>query len=90
MGRKRVSQRQLADLLGVSHLWVSRRIGVSASVDLTLEEIAKMAEALQVSLESLVLYAITDSNREPADYTPFVNEPLTLRSLTRADVELAA
>jgi transcriptional regulator with XRE-family HTH domain len=90
MGRKRVTQRQLAERLGVSHLWISRRIGVSASVDLTLEEIAKMAEALNVSVESLVRYAITDSNREPADYTPFVNETLTVRRITRQDWGLAA
>ena len=69
MGRQGVSQRTLARQMGVTQMWMSRRIGVTGDVDITFEEAEKMAEALRMDPKGLLLavYAIRDSNPEPAD-----------------------
>jgi transcriptional regulator with XRE-family HTH domain len=64
--RQGITQGQLAARMGVQQAWLSRRIGIRADVDITLEETLEMAKALRISPEGL-LYAIRDSNPEPAD-----------------------
>jgi DNA-binding Xre family transcriptional regulator len=48
MGRESVSQSDLAERLGVSQQWVSRRIGASAVSPLTLAEVERICTALDL------------------------------------------
>ena len=45
MARQRVSNRELAKRMGVSHVWVARRVTAQAT-DMTLDELAMVAKAL--------------------------------------------
>ncbi len=66
LARQGLNQSDLARRLGVGREWVNNRIGARSTVDLRLDEIAEMTKALGVSTEGLLLYAIRDSNPEPA------------------------
>jgi len=86
MGRHGVSQRGLANRLGRPQPWVSRRIGLGAEVELTLDDVAEMADALGIPAEGVIglgLRARRDSNPKPSDLesdggAQIVNWPLTL------------
>lgn len=70
LGRKGMSASALADRIGKNSRWMSARIGTTANVDMTIDEIAEMAEALGVDAERLVLDALRacrDSNPKPSD-----------------------
>ena len=50
MARRGISARALAlKMGGVSYMWVSRRVGINADQELTLEDIARFAEALETT-----------------------------------------
>jgi transcriptional regulator with XRE-family HTH domain len=53
MARRRINQDQMADALGVSQVWVSRRIGRTRTVILTLDEVERFAAALDVETPRL-------------------------------------
>lgn len=69
-----ISLREVARRLGVSQMWLSRRVKVGADVDLTLEEIDRIAGALDVTAEQLLTNTgwlpRLDSNQQPFDYLP--------------------
>ena len=70
MGRRQISQRQVALRLGRPPLWLSRRLGRTAAVDLTLDEVAEIADALGADVEGIVVAALRacrDSNPKPSD-----------------------
>jgi transcriptional regulator with XRE-family HTH domain len=70
MGRKGMSQRQLAMRMHRDNVWLSRRVGKTPTVNMTLEEAAEMADALEVDLEGIILAALRacrDSNPKPSD-----------------------
>jgi transcriptional regulator with XRE-family HTH domain len=52
MARRRVSQQALADVLGHSQAWISRR--VSGEVEFTVDELRRVAAALVVPLAQLL------------------------------------
>lgn len=52
--RQGLSIREVARRLEVSQMWLSRRIKVTADVDLTFEELTRIAEALGVPAERLI------------------------------------
>ena len=70
MGRQQLSQRRLAMMLGTNVAWISRRLSITADVDLTIEEIERMAKALHVPVQRLVSAWLPrlDSNQKPAGY----------------------
>ena len=49
MVRRRMNQTRMAKRLGVSQVWVSRRIGIRVEVPLTLDELERFADALGVA-----------------------------------------
>lgn len=54
LARRGTSSRSFADDLGVSPVWLSRRIGLSPSVDVTLNDAQRIADALDVALADLL------------------------------------
>jgi transcriptional regulator with XRE-family HTH domain len=70
MGRQGVSKHQLATRLGVSDVWIGRRLKVDSTVQITLEEVEQMAEALGVSSQRLLAAWLPrlDSNQQPSGY----------------------
>jgi transcriptional regulator with XRE-family HTH domain len=70
MARQGVSQRALAERLGVPQPWVSRRVGLKADQALRLDDVADMAEALDVPVERLLAAWLPrlDSNQQPSGY----------------------
>lgn len=66
--RRGLTHRDLARRLHVSHTWVARRIGMSADVNLTLEDVDKLAEALEIAPQRLysILLPRLDSNQQPS------------------------
>lgn len=64
---------------GVSYAWVNRRIS-SCDVDLTFEDVEKIAKALDVDVERLVRVWLPpmDSNHQPAGYATRGPAPLAL------------
>lgn len=49
LGRRQLSQSDLADLLGVSQVWVSRHIGATrCPVQFTLEEVIEIETVLEL------------------------------------------
>ena len=87
IARQGLSRRAFAMKLGVSYPWVARRIGTTADVDMTLEDIVKMTQALGISAQGLlsVLLPRLDSNQQPSGYS----SPL-VRGVTRAQLALVA
>lgn len=71
LGRQQLSNRRLAMMIGggVSYAWVNRRIS-SCDVDLTFEDVEKIAKALDVPVQRLVSAWLPpmDSNHQPAGY----------------------
>lgn len=70
LARQGINQTALARLLHVSNAWTSRRLSPSADVDLTFEEVEKVAKALGVSAERLRSWWLPrlDSNQQPSGY----------------------
>jgi hypothetical protein len=70
LARQQVSNRRLALALGVSSMWVNRRIS-TCETELTFEDVQRIAEALHVRVERLVSAWLPrlDSNQQPAGYT---------------------
>lgn len=72
--RQGVSIREIARRLGVSQMWISRRVKLNGDVDLTFEELVRIAEALGVPAERLMIDSgwlpRLDSNQQPSDYLP--------------------
>lgn len=52
--RQGISLREVARRLDVSQMWLSRRVKVTADVDLTFEELDRIAGALGVSVDQLI------------------------------------
>lgn len=81
LGRQQLSNRRLAMMIGggVSYAWVNRRIN-ACDVDLTFEDVERIAEALKVPLERLLRPWLPrmDSNHQPAGYTTRGPAPLAL------------
>lgn len=100
LGRQGLTQAELGARIGKNGRWVSVRISRTASVDMTVDEIAEITEALGVDTEGLMVAALrtwytpSDSNREPADYEQgglaVVNVALTPISTVQSRWELAA
>lgn len=67
LGRQQLSQRRFALMLGVSYPWVNRRIGAT-DVEITLEDLERMAKALNVPVQRLMSSWLPpmDSNHQPA------------------------
>lgn len=53
LGRQQLSNRRLAERLGVSYMWVSRRLSMG-DVDLTFEDTQAIATALNVPIRQLL------------------------------------
>lgn len=53
-GRQGVSIREVARTLGVSQPWLSRRVSIHADVDLKVDEIDRIAEALGTTAQKLI------------------------------------
>jgi transcriptional regulator with XRE-family HTH domain len=70
VARQGLSLRKLALQLGVSHAWVTRRVSFGADVDLTLEDVDRLAAALGVPTTRLIVASHwlprLDSNQEPS------------------------
>lgn len=81
LGRQQLSNRRLAMLIdgGVSYAWVNRRISL-CDVDLTFEDVERIAKALGVNAERLMgpWLLRLDSNQQPAGYATRGPAPLAL------------
>ena len=65
LGRRFLSHSQLSMRLGRNKFWVSRRIGKSSTVSITVEDLAEIADAIDVKAEVIfgaALRAYGDSN----------------------------
>jgi hypothetical protein len=69
LGRQQLSNRRLALQLGVSFMWVNRRISTLETA-LTFEDVQRIAETLNVPVQRLVSAWLPrlDSNQQPAGY----------------------
>lgn len=69
LGRQQLSNRRLAVKLGVSFMWVSRRVN-TGETDLTAEDVQRIADALGVPATRLLAGWLPrlDSNQKPAGY----------------------
>jgi hypothetical protein len=74
LARQGISNRRLAVTMGVSYQWVNRRVGMHADVDLTFEEVDRIAAAIGVPTGRLVVSSgwlpRLDSNQQPFGYRP--------------------
>lgn len=52
--RRGISIREVARRMDVQQMWLSRRVKVDAPVDLTLEELERIAAALETTAEELL------------------------------------
>jgi transcriptional regulator with XRE-family HTH domain len=70
MARQGLSQREVAKRLNVSDIWISRRVSPKSTVQITVEEVEAMAEALGVSSQRLLAAWLPrlDSNQQPSGY----------------------
>lgn len=66
LGREKISQTALAETLNENQQWVSRR--VNAEVAITLDDLERIAAALDVPLSTLL--PRLDSGQQPAGYEP--------------------
>lgn len=55
LARQQMSQRRLAELLGIDPALVSRRVSTGVGRSWTLDELERIAEILGVSVERLIL-----------------------------------
>ncbi|WP_414673008.1 helix-turn-helix domain-containing protein [Kribbella sp.] len=67
LARQQLSNRRLALALGVSSMWVNRRIS-ACETEITVEDVQRIAEALNVPVQRLVSAWLPrlDSNQQPA------------------------
>lgn len=79
LGRQQLTARRFAMKLGVSYMWVTRRLN-SGEVEMTVEDVQLMSEALGVPPERFVSAWLPrlDSNQKPTGY------PTRLAQSTRA------
>lgn len=70
LGRQQISQRRLALMTGTNYNWVNRRVAIDAPVEMTFEDVQKIAQALNVPVQRLVSAWLPpmDSNHQPAGY----------------------
>jgi transcriptional regulator with XRE-family HTH domain len=70
LGRKQLTARRFAMRLGVSYMWVTRRLN-SGEVPLTFEDVDRIATALEVPPAQFVSAWLPrmDSNHQPAGYS---------------------
>lgn len=72
LARRGITHRAFALMLGKNHMWVTRRIGMTAEQDLTLEELDLIARTLEVPTAKLIADAKwlprLDSNQQPFGY----------------------
>jgi hypothetical protein len=69
LGRRGLTQRQLSLRMRRDNVWLSRRIGRTAPVHMTLEDVAEIADALGVEAEGIMVAALRacrDSNPKPS------------------------
>ena len=70
MARRGLSARRFALQLGVSNMWVNRRVGMHADQDLTLEDLERISSALGITWQKLLrdadLLPRLDSNQQPS------------------------
>jgi transcriptional regulator with XRE-family HTH domain len=92
LGRQGLSVSELARRTEFPQRWLARRLGRDADQEITVDVLAEMAEALDVSAEGLFADALRgcrDSNPRPSDLCPvvplwpfgFVNTGLTVNRL---------
>lgn len=69
LGRQQLTARRFAMKLGVSYMWVTRRLN-SGEVEMTVEDIGRIADALGVSPARFISAWLPrmDSNHQPAGY----------------------
>lgn len=65
MGRRGINQTQLAEQMGVTPMWLSRRIK-AARVAVDVSDLALIADALQCEVQDLL--PRLDSNQQPSGY----------------------
>lgn len=78
LGRQQLSNRRLAERLGVSYMWVSRRLSMG-DVDLTFEDVQAIAGALNVPIHQLVAPWLEHSaspNRAPIGASTVLSDTL--------------
>jgi transcriptional regulator with XRE-family HTH domain len=63
MVRRDLNQGSLAERVGENQVWVSRRLGTSRDVMITLAEVERFARALDVSIDQL----LSPATRQYAD-----------------------
>lgn len=72
LGRQSMSGRRLAVSMGVSYAWLNRRIGSDATVDLTFEDVDRIASVLKVPTGRIIAASgwlpRLDSNQQPFGY----------------------
>jgi transcriptional regulator with XRE-family HTH domain len=101
LGRQGITQAELARRIGHNGPWLSGRIGTTATVDLTIDEIAEIADALEIDASELLLAALAHRGDSKPRRYPFVGggvsplsqsvkAPLTLDRRARDAWELAA
>jgi transcriptional regulator with XRE-family HTH domain len=71
MARQGMSQRRLATLIGTNYTWCQRRISVGAELELTVDDVQDIAEALGVPVQRLMMSWLPreGSNLQPAGYS---------------------
>lgn len=69
LGRQQLTARRFAMKLGVSYMWVTRRLN-SGEVEMTFEDVDKIAAALGVPATRFISAWLPrmDSNHQPAGY----------------------
>lgn len=74
MGRQQLSNRRLAMMLGVSPMWVNRRVS-TGDTELTVNDVQLIADALRVAPARLLVGWLPrlDSNQQPAGYTAAIS-----------------
>lgn len=80
MGRQGLTTTELAERLSVSPMWLSRRIGRTGRVEISLEDANNLARALGVPVTRLLPWLPRlDSNQQPSGRTsPQVSPPISL------------
>jgi len=72
MARRGLSARKFALQLGVSNMWVNRRVGMHADQELTLEDLERISASLGITWQKLLrdadLLPRLDSNQQPSGY----------------------
>lgn len=79
LGRQQLTARRFAMKLGVSYMWVTRRLN-SGEVEITFEDLKRMADALGKPPQQFIGAWLLrlDSNQQPAGYATRGPAPLAL------------